>query len=522
MLLSISSRAQSASEIFKQAMVAFENGSNGSCINYLLNCESILGKTNPKIESLRALAYNASGDWTKASIALKTYFKIAPSSNIGTPAYKDLLAINEKVEAQIKLADKEFIEKRDEKRMAPADEIVKQRSNAEESKQRQLKLISDKKIFDIYKESNDPKELQEFVKMYPASPEVNNITFKQLVLEGDQKVANQDWRKAIDKYSEALQIKDNEKVEEKRAIAWDELTYENAEILSADVGPMERYLDKYPLGLHVGQAEEYLKKEYLERARAARGKDFATAELFYKRYQERFPRGSKIKTVDAELCSLYYNEGKKYEKSKNISDISMAIQLFTNANNCGKKTSDRKMASLKRKERKGYRYDDSFWGWHADEKNLYGLMFGGLKNKKIGIYISARVGNGIFESTTYWETNNDNSVAKSNDLKKTFTGTITSKSIYGNFGITKKVFHPVWLYAGAGVCVNSELRQFEHNITHEKEFAENADKKFTALNVEAGIYLRLAGIVFRYGVNRPMNDKFTGSIVHHFGLGFAF
>ncbi len=521
MIISMSSKAQSAADLFKQALTAFEKGNNAACINALLNCESALGKTNPKIESLKALVYSAAQDWTKAAVALKTYFKIAPASNTGTAAYKDLLVINEKVTAQIAMADKEFVEKRDETRMAPANAIVKQRSDAEVSKQTQLKTFSDKKIFDIYKESSDPKELQEFIKMYPSSPEVDNIRFKQLTLEGDQKMDIGEWRKAIDKYSEALEIKNSAKVEEKRANAWDEHTYEIASY-QITVEPMEAYLDKYPLGIHMVQAEEKLKKEYLERAREARGKDFETAELYYKKYQQRFPRGSKIKIVNTELCSLYYTEGKKYDKSKNIYDISRAIDLFTAANNCGKKTSDRKMSSLQRKQRKGFRHDDSFVGWHGDEENLYGVMFGGLKNKKVGTYLSARAGNGIFEDVTYWETNNENSVAKSDDLKKTFTGTITSKTIYGNFGITKKIFHPVWLYTGAGVCVNSEIRQFEHNTTKVKEFAENGDKKFTALNVEAGIYLKLAGLVFRYGVNKPINDKFGNSLVHHFGFGFTF
>src|SRR5689334_4682339 len=81
--------AQSASELFQSARDAYEKGNNTTAIQLLLTCETSLGRSNPRIESLKAMCYVDMQDWVNAAVALETYFRTAPASNAGTAAHKD-------------------------------------------------------------------------------------------------------------------------------------------------------------------------------------------------------------------------------------------------------------------------------------------------------------------------------------------------------------------------------------------------------------------------------------------------
>ena len=149
-------------------------------------------------------------------------------------------------------------------------------------------------------------------------------------------------------------------------------------------------------------------------------------------------------------------------------------------------------------------------------------MVGGLKTRKLDWYFSGRTGSGFFKTKADWKTNSKNSLDESVNKDKKFTGTMAYSEIYADIGLTKRIVYPFWIYAGAGVASSSELRQFIRTNGSDEEWVENKDAKFPALDLEGGVFLLLGPFVFRYGVNKPMSAKYTGSVVQQFGAAFKF
>lgn len=512
--------AQSASELFQSARQAYENGDNSTAIQLLRNCEAALGRSNPRIESLKAMCYADMRDWVNASVALSIYFRTAPPSNAGTDAHKDLIALKEKVDEEIKEADRKFKEKLDEKRMEEAKEFEQQQLSGETTRLKELKAASELRMYEVYKNSTDPDELEQFLALFPNSTRANEIKFRKYVSEGDLDMQAKRWTPAVENFTKALEIKNDATVKAKLVNARDEQAYALAEQKNA-LEEYEYYLSKFPSGIHKRDADAVLQKNYLRLARIyVTSNDFNKAVYYYKAYQNRYPDGPEIETVKAELCNHYLAEAKKEEKSKSIGSVQRAIELYTTAQQCQNAVSQAHLNSLKRKVKRWSRPDESFMGWHADENNLIGFMVGGLKTRKLDWYFSGRTGSGFFKSKASWKTDSKNSLQESVNKDKKFTGTIINSEVYANLGLTKRIVYPFWIYAGAGVAFNSELRQFKSTTGSDEELVENKDAKFTAFNPEGGLYVLLGPFIFRYGVNKPMSAKYTGPVIQHFGVAF--
>jgi hypothetical protein len=518
-ILSAAAYAQSPSEIFQSAREAYEKGDNNGAINQLRNCETALGKTNPRLESLRSLCYYNLGDWVNASISLNTYFRIAPPSNAGTNAHNDLVALKEKVDAKIMEANKEFRNELDRKRMEEATAYEQQQISEENARTSALRSASASEMYELYKNSSDPEELKAFITMFPNSPRVNDIKFKKFVADGDLDMNAKRWTPAVENYTRALEIKSDATVRSKLTRSRDEQAYE----LTAQKNTLEgyeNYLSLFPLGMHKQDADKVLQKNYLRLAREyVSANNYNQAVFYYKAYQNRYPQGPEIQTVNTELCSYYVAEAKKAEKIRKVNSVKWALELYNNAAQCGMAAGKTHIKSLNQKVKRWSRPDAIFYGWHADEKNLAGIMGGSLNNRKVGIYISARTGAGFFKTAADWETDNKNSLTESIDKDKKFTGEIVPKVVHVNFGLTRKLIHPFWLYAGGGLTINAELRKFVKTSGSNEEYVTNKDEKYTAFNPEGGLFMWLGPFVFRYGINKPLG-KYSGPVVQHFGVAF--
>ena len=563
--------AQDAKSNFSQATLAYEAGKYKEALFYLGETERALGSTNPKIQSLKTLCLYEQGDNEAAMLELTKFFRAAPATMQATEGYKEMQALQNELQQLGKAA---FNSKQ---------ASIEKEKNAELDKIRnETKKETEEYEYQLVKEAGSLKAMKTFVAKYPSSTHageinkkisgINNETdFNTQVLKGDKAMLSQNWHMARTSYTKALALRQDKLVENKLKecnetqysqlvsegdygadnSAWDiaiknysaalkvinrtstKQKLENAEDNYAfykaqkrdEISGYLKYLNDFEDGNHVETAEDILIGKYLvlAEAQSRRGESDdveSTLETVYKyntasiwpHYKERY---YDIMLKEAEKLT-------KGTKEKRMDKINQSIRLYEKLNEAYSPKYTRTIDKLKRKEIRWTRDDFSFTGWHADQTNLYGLMAGSLNNRSVGIYVSGRTGDGIFETEAYWETNNNNSISESVDQKKKYTGITKSKTIYAGLGITKKIFYPLWVYAGAGVCINSELRQFEHTQTKELEYAVNKDMKYTAVNFETGLYLKLGPIVISYGVNRPINEKFTGTIVQHFGAGFCF
>ena len=92
--------------------------------------------------------------------------------------------------------------------------------------------------------------------------------------------------------------------------------------------------------------------------------------------------------------------------------------------------------------------------------------------------------------------------------------------MFGTFGLTKKIFHPIWIYVGGGVATNQELREFK-DANGKIEYVPNKDVKVLCFNPEAGVKVKLGFLVFSYGVNKPFSETFSQPYMHQFGAAFS-
>ena len=116
-----------------------------------------------------------------------------------------------------------------------------------------------------------------------------------------------------------------------------------------------------------------------------------------------------------------------------------------------------------------------------------GVSFGSINTRSVGVYISANVNNQLLEGGV------ETSVEPGEEIPA-----------YGDvvLGLTKKIAHPLWIYAGGGAAY--------------EEFYETELSEVAAM-ADAGLILNLAGFVFRGGVKTDLEEyRFSA------GLGFSF
>ncbi|MGF2412085.1 hypothetical protein [Ferruginibacter sp.] len=349
--------------------------------------------------------------------------------------------------------------------------------------------------------------------------------YNKAMKEGDEKFKQEAYKTAISKFDEAMTFyaKDAKASSYKRK-AQEELAWQVAGNLNS-VESYKSYLAKYPLGKYKSNADDILQRAYLRFARDyVKENKFSDAVNYYQIYQKSYPKGPQINIVNKELCELYFAEAKRNEKVKQPYNMTLALEQYALAKKCGiNRVSSAHLKSLKRKEVRWGRDDMTFLGWHADETNLLGIMSGSLNNRKLGMYVALRVSNDIWQAgDASWETDNSNSLTESTDKNKKYNGKSYNRVFFGTIGITKKITHPLWVYAGAGVCINSQVREFEHNTTGKVENVKNKDLNYIAVNPEIGLQVKLAFLTIRYGINKPLTPLFKEQFMQHFGVGIKF
>lgn len=376
---------------------------------------------------------------------------------------------------------------------------------------------------------NDPvmtkdREARTLADKLNQTPKMKKLNgYNKAMQEGDNNFKKESYQAAIKKYEEALTFFPNDtKAGSAKRKATEELAWQQAG-KDNTVESYKKYLAKYPLGTYKSNADDILQRGYLKFAReAVKENDFNKAVEYYKTYQSSYPKGPHISTVNEELCTLYYKEAKKKEKGKEAYDMTKALELYELAGKCGKNDVGKAhLRSLKRKETRWGRDDMHFFGWHASDKMMYGMMAGKLSNRKLAFYAAFRVGEGsdIFESSdAYWETDNENSLTESTEKNKTFNGKVYRPKAFATIGLTKKIVYPLWIYGGAGVAFQSELKEFVNNDTRTTEKVKNKEASYVAVNPEAGLQLRLAFLTLRYGINKPLTPVFKEDFVQHFGV----
>ena len=133
------------------------------------------------------------------------------------------------------------------------------------------------------------------------------------------------------------------------------------------------------------------------------------------------------------------------------------------------------------------RPDKAYVSYVYDTIAPIGFSFGGINTRSLGIYMAGNLNNQLLEG----------GVETSEEAGEEVPG-------YGDvvLGLTKKLAHPLWIYAGAGAAFS------EYYVTEVSEVAAIGD---------AGLILNLGGFLLRGGVKTDLEEYRWSA-----GLGFTF
>jgi hypothetical protein len=171
------------------------------------------------------------------------------------------------------------------------------------------------------------------------------------------------------------------------------------------------------------------------------------------------------------------------------------------------------------------RSDYGFFGFAGGKQTPFGLSFGALKQQKIGWYVSARANVNLFkgESSSKYEFPDEYTITKIIDNKTHYlTGRDEPKigALNLSIGINKRIFFPVWVYAGAGFAYTKDVKIFSEITLPGKQPIPPITLSMSPHwrpNIDAGIMIPLSVFQLSCGVRTTFKETFFT-----FGAGFAF
>ncbi|MCC2545535.1 hypothetical protein LJY25_03695 [Hymenobacter sp. BT175] len=344
--------------------------------------------------------------------------------------------------------------------------------------------------------------------------------YNEAMRSGDAALNRQSYTSALQSYEKALRFKpSNPEALRQIAITKDEQAYDKARE-TATIVSLQEYRQRYARGRHIEAVDRQLQALLLAGGRAARGSSVSGAETFYQQYLDLYPQGPDAAVARQELCAVYIAEAKSNEKSKY--GVGTSVDMYRKAQALCQHplASASRIKRLERKKRNWNRPEQTAFGWNADRENLLGGSMHFLMPRALGYYAAYRFST-YGESLADWKTDDLSTVPSASRGKLTFTGNTVKGANIITLGLTKKVFYPVWVYAGAGLAFQEEIKEFRDAAGNE-EHALNEDRSYTALNPEAGLLLVVGPVFLRGGFSKPLSPKAPGGMVTTFGAGIVF
>lgn len=328
--------AQSARELFDAAKTAYENGRFDESIRLIGQCEQSLGRSNPKIESLKTHVYYSTSDWSNAYLAASRYFSMAPASNAGSVAHKELETIRQEVTGKMKALHKDHLKTIDDKRMEQANKAAASQDASANTKSTSIRNRSEKRLKSIYLASNDAAVLKEYTDMFGQSGdnkvfEEKKVYLRHIVL-GDKFLEERNYRKALDHYESGYQFIKSDTLALRIARTKDELLYRTAE-KSNHLEDYLAYAEKYPSGRFALWVHTTLVRYYKEQAEGYFKKksypDIATNLTEGSKYLKNCSREMKEKYYETLLAAATLLENDRKAIRKDVIRCREVITYYT-------------------------------------------------------------------------------------------------------------------------------------------------------------------------------------------------
>ncbi|MFD2512266.1 hypothetical protein ACFSRY_00190 [Pontibacter locisalis] len=166
--------------------------------------------------------------------------------------------------------------------------------------------------------------------------------------------------------------------------------------------------------------------------------------------------------------------------------------------------------------------DRFFFALVHDRMSTFGMTYGTINKKNIGLYFTARADAEIFKHGSYFTVDGNGDVSGDVNGNVRFTERTSTGNAEGVFGFTKKLIYPVWIYAGGGAAYNPVYWEAEASMgtgiyKQEKEWARNTDETSWAPVFDAGLIGDIKGINIRGGVKTHDFSEWFITV----GVGFS-
>lgn len=286
----------------------------------------------------------------------------------------------------------------------------------------------------------------------------------------------------------------------------------------------ENYINGYTLKNHLNEAISIHKDGLINLGtKSAAINDLKQMESYFNTYFRLYPNGADISKAKKTMCDAYFRAGVIAAKEKTLASQNTAINYFYSSKNlCPLDNNvDSYLNKALRKVKQYERPNRSFMSYCWDEISPIGLSFGGLKTRKIGVYLTPRCNVGIFTNGTYFTVKNDGSLNGNvyDDIR--FTNVVRKANVELNFGLTKKIFYPLWLYAGIGGAYNTTYWKMDtyddYGVYYKTNWVRNTDLTYWSPVFESGLIFDIKGFNLRVGAKTADEDWFVTA-----GIGFSF
>ncbi len=415
---------QTAIQYYRNAKEALQNNEPQKCLSNIDNIIGILGKTNIKVQPLKI----------RALYQIKDYQSIINE----VPNY---LALNP------------------DKKWAEYAEII----NIQ--KQSEIKLKQEKRDYQVLYKNATINLCENFISNYPKSIYTDKVKNIKYDLEEDKAWEAAKYANTINSYYKYVDAYDDQSKYYNAAMnAIDQLDKEayNSAVKTHSLFSYNYYLDKYSRGKYREDIQS--RKSLLEEDIFYHSVENGSVSKL-KSYLSKYPEGRYLAQVKEQLDQKYHTEIDKSVSLANFQeckDLCLDYQNTLESNAYNQNMLKKANLGLKKQANKKKRdsYPNKFLADYTWMQNCnLGISMGSLKNKNIGYYYSI-----VGSDNLYGELSEDDIDGDKVRLNSNFT-----------LGLTKKLFRPFWLVAGAGVgASNVYFNTSDENFSQE-EYDEYED-----------------------------------------------
>ena len=303
---------------------------------------------------------------------------------------------------------------------------------------------------------------------------------------------------------------------------WDKTAYEKA-IEKNTQYALKYYLDNYPKGKY----RSVVRKKLNERKEAdawakAKSENYISS---YENYLRNYPNGKHVKEANTIISNSLFRIGNDKFKSKNYSSAKSYYQSYISKYPTGEYV-DEARKNIKKCDRLLNQEGGQFFMYSGDTQSPIGFSLGRLDVRKARFYMTYSMNSIVFKS---FDVNYEIDDSGDHDSPRTVVPTNTlSKGLLGlSFGVTYKIYYPIWFYVGVGIGYTPTYQEvdtyFSSGSFDEREWFLNTDQSvidfFPEFGLKAILFNSLvlkAGMLYRYSVEPDNPFGFQ------FGLGFTF